>query len=52
MRFSCVSLFQKKFVLSKCQSAKYMYAGNMLATCRDYFPGIIFTLIGDQTKKN
>ena len=50
MRFSCVGLFKKKFVLSKCQSTKY--AGNMLATCRNYFPGIIFTLIGDQTKKN
>ena len=50
MGFSCVGMFQKKFVLSKCQSAKY--AGNMLATWRNYFPGIIFTLIGDQTKKS
>ena len=29
-RLLCVGLFQKKFVLSKCQSGKY--AGNMPAT--------------------
>ena len=48
--FKCLSVSKKKFILSKCQSAKY--AGSMLATSRNYFPGIISTLIGEQTKES
>ena len=47
--FMCRSV-SKKFVLSKCRSAKY--PGSMLATRRNYSPGKIFTLIGDQTKES
>ena len=50
MRISCVGLFKNKFILSKCQNAKY--AESMQASyLKKLLPGIIFTLIGDQTKE-